>query len=587
MNKLYKILAVVLVAAFILAACAPAAAPTAAPQQPAAAKPTKAAEQPAAAPAETTKAPEQPAAPAEPTKAAEQPAAPAASTGPAGVVRLPLRPGVTVGSLWTAAGRHLDEAFLSELARVKWTADGVQPMLAESWDMEEGGKAFVFHLRQGVKWSDGEPFTAEDVLYTFNVYANPKVGAIHAGKLADVAGYAEVKDGKSETLSGVTKVDDHTVRVELANASPLFVELKVPFISILPAHILASVPVDQLKGNDYWKKVVGTGPFVMTNLVEDQLVEGVANPDYFEGRPKLEKIVFQVYADTNTMLAALEAGEIDGMLYQGGGIPVDMVSRYEALPNLKVLGNMDAGLPTFLLINLKKDYFQDVRVRQAMMYAIDRKTIIETVKLGTGTVSNTMFPGEWARATALLDSQYDPEKARQLLSEAGWDASRQVDLQRYYTDQVNKDTVDAIAAMLQEVGINAVVREVKSAEFQASVDDGSLELAYAANGQGLDPSLGYLVTGCEQRLSVGYCNKKIDELYQQGQSSADRSVRAPAYQEISKILNEELPKVWLWWEVRPVAFDTRVAGLAEHFEQQPLLMFDIPVYNEMHLWYTK
>ncbi len=569
MIKLYKVVTLVLVAVFMLSACAPAATTTPAPEQPTAAveQSTNAPAEPTAAPAEATTAP--------------------ASTGPAGVLRLPLRPGVTVGSLWTAAGRHLDEAFLSELAQVKWTADGVQPMLAESWDMEGDGTAFVFHLRKGVTWSDGEPFTADDVLYTFNIYANPKVGAIQAGKLADVVGYADVVAGTTETLAGVTKVDDYTVRVELSSPSPLFVELKVPFISILPAHILASVPADQLKGNDYWKHIVGTGPFIMTNLIEDQLVEGVANPNYFEGKPKLEKIVFQVYADSNTMLAALEAGEIDGMLYQGGGIPVDQVSRFEALPNLKVFGNMDAGLPTFLLINLNKEYFKDVRVRQAIMYAIDRQTIIDTVKLGTGTVSNTMFPAAWARPDTLIDYQYDPEKAKALLAEAGWDSSRQIDMQRYYTDQVNKDTVDAIASMLQEVGINVVVREVKSAEFQASVDDGSLELAYAANGQGLDPSLGFLVTGCGQRLSVGYCNERVDELYKLGQSSADRAVRAPYYQEISTILNEELPKIWLWYEVRPVAFDTRVVGLAEHYAEQPLLMFDVPVYNEIHTWYTK
>lgn len=575
MNKHYKLIVFVALLALVLSvACAPSAA------QPTSAPPTQA---PSTAP--TAAAPTQAANTAPTQAAATAPAA--ASKGPAGVLRLPLRPGVTVGSLWTAAGRHLDEAFLSGLAEVKWTADGVQPMLAKSWDMEDGGKAFVFHLRDDVKWSDGKPFTADDVLYTFNTYANPKVGAIHAGKLSDIVGYADVKDGKTETLSGVTKVDDHTVRVELSTPSPLFVELKIPFVSILPAHILSSVPADKLKGNDYWNNVVGTGPFVMTKMIQDQLVEGVANPDYFEGKPKLDKVVYQVYADSNTMLAALEAGEIDGMLYQGGGIPVDQVARFKALPNLTVLGDMDAGLPTFMLINLNKDYFKDVRVRQAIMHAIDRQTIIDTVKLGTGTLSNTMFPMEWARAKDLTDYPYDPEKAKALLKEAGWDSSRQIDLQRYYTDQVNKDTVDAIAAQLQAVGINAVVREVKSAEFQASIDDNSLELAYAANGQGLDPSLGFLVTGCKQRLSVGYCNEEVDKLYTEGQSSADRAVRAPSYQKISKILNEELPKGWLWWEVRPVAFDNRIVGLAEHFSEQPLLLFDIPVYNQMHTWYTK
>lgn len=574
MNKLYKVFALLILVALALSACAPA---TKAPEQPAAAPTTAPVEKPTAAPAEKpTEAP-----------AAAQPTSAPASTGPAGVLRLPLRPGVTVGSLWTAAGRHLDEAFLSELAQMKWTADGVQPMLAESWDMEAEGKAFVFHLRKDVKWQDGTPFTADDVVFTFNIYANPKVNAIHKGKLSDVAGYQDVQDGKTDQLSGVTKVDDYTVRVEMSKASPLFVELKQPFISILPVHLLGKIPPDQLKGNDYWKQVIGTGPFKMTKLVEDQYVEGVANPDYFMGKPKLDKIVFQVYADTNTMLNALEAGEIDGMLFQGGGIPVDQLARFEKLSNLKVLGNMDAGLPTFILINLNKDYFKDVRIRQAILYAIDRKTIFETVKLGKGELANTMFPAAWARPTGLNEYAYDPEKAKQLLKDAGWDSSRKVDFQYYYNDQVNKDTVLAIQAYLQAAGINAEARFVDSATFQNSIDDGSLELAYAANGQGLDPSLGYLVTGCKQRLAVGYCNEKVDELYTKGQSSADRAVRAPSYQEISKILNEDLPKGWLWYEVRPVAFDTRVVGLAEHFEQQPLLMFDIPIYMEIQNWYTR
>lgn len=561
--KHFKFLVVIVLLSMILASCAPAATPTA----------TSAVE------AEVAEATE--AIPSTEAPAAEE------STGPAGVLRLPLRPGVTVGSLWAASGRHLDEAFLSELARMKWTADGVEPMLAESWDIEEDGKAFVFHLRKDVTWTDGEPFTADDVVFTFNITANPKVNAIHKGKLADVVGYQDLQDGKTETLAGVIKVDDYTVRVEMSTPSPLFAEINQAYISILPEHILGSVAPDKLKGDPYWKNMVGIGPFKMTKLVEDQYVEGVANENYFLGKPKLDKIVFQVYADTNTMLNALAAGEIDAMLYAGGGIPVDQVASFEEIEGLKVYGNMNAGLPTWIMINLNKEYFQDIRVRQAMMYAIDRKTILETVKLGKGAISNTMFPAEWAQGTDLIDYQYDPTKAQQLLQEAGWDTSRKVDFQYYYSDQVNKDTVLAITGMLQAVGINAEARFVDSASFQASVDDNSLELAYAANGQGLDPSLGLLVGGCNQRLAVGYCNERVDELYQLGRSSADRAVRAPYYQEISKIYNEELPKIWLWYEVRPIAANTRIVGMAEHFDEMPLLMFDIPIYYEIEDWYTK
>ena len=98
--------------------------------------------------------------------------------------------------------------------------------------------------------------------------------------------------------------------------------------------------------------MVGTGPFVMTKFVDDQYIEGTANPDYFLGKPKLDKIVFQIYADTTAILNALEAGELDATPYEGGGIPLDQVKRFEAMDHLTVLGNMDGGLPTFLLLNL-------------------------------------------------------------------------------------------------------------------------------------------------------------------------------------------------------------------------------------------
>ena len=149
-----------------------------------------------------------------------------------------MRTGCAVGTLWTTCGRRLDEAFLQGLAEVKWTADGVQPLLAESWDVEEDGKGFVFHLREGVKWHDGAPFTADDVVFSFNIFANPAVSSTYAAKLADVLGYDEFKAGTATELAGVTKVDDKTVRVELKSAAPLWVELQQISISILPNHIL-------------------------------------------------------------------------------------------------------------------------------------------------------------------------------------------------------------------------------------------------------------------------------------------------------------------------------------------------------------
>lgn len=573
--KIYKLFALVALVAMVLAGCGtPAAVP--APQ----ATTAPAAAQPAA--------PEATAAPAavEPTQA---PAveAPAPSAGPAGVFRSPMRTGCAVGTLWTTCGRRLDEAFLQGLAEVKWTADGVQPLLAESWDVEEDGKAFVFHLREGVKWHDGEPFTADDVVFSFNIFANPAVGSTYASKLSDVVGYDEFQAGTATSLAGVTKVDDMTVRVELKSPAPLWVELQQISISILPEHILGSVAPDQLRTHPYWKNMVGTGPFIMTKFVDDQYIEGVANPDYFLGKPKLDKIVFQIYADTTAILNALEAGELDATPYEGGGIPLDQVQRFEAMDHLAVLGDMDAGLPTFIMLNLEDPDFAKPEVRQAMMHAIDRETIMETIRMNYGTISNTMFPAEWARPANLEEYPYDPEKAAELLKAAGWDPNRKIDFLYYYNDQVNKDIVVAIQSYLAAVGINVEPRLVDGAGFNQALVDKTFQAGYAANGQGLDPSIGALITKCGTQRAMGYCNERVDELFDLGLSEAERDLRAPYYQEISTILNEELPKLWLWYEVRPMGFNKRIVGLAQHFQEQPLLMFDTPIYNEIHTWYTE
>lgn len=575
--KIYKLFALVVVVAMVLVGCGT---PAATPEPAAATAP--AAAQPAASDATAAPADVQP-------TAAPAAAVPDASAGTAGVFRSPMRTGCAIGTLWTTCGRRLDEAFLQGLAQVKWTADGVEPLLAESWDVEDGGKAFVFHLREGVTWHDGEPFTADDVVYSFNIFANPAVGSTYAAKLSDVVGYDEFQAGTATELAGVTKVDDMTVRVELTKPTPLWVDLQQISISILPEHILGSVPPDQLRTNAYWKNMVGTGPFVMTKFVDDQFIEGVANENYFLGKPKLDKIVFQIYADTTAILNALQSGELDATPYEGGGIPLDQVQRFEAMDHLTVLGNMDAGLPTFIMLNLEDPDFAKPEVREAMMYAIDRETIMETVRMNYGKISNTMFPAEWARpADSDMEAYaYNPEKAAELLAAAGWDSSRKIDFLYYYNDQVNKDIVVALQAYLGAVGINIEPRLVDGAGFNQAIVDKTYEAGYAANGQGLDPSIGANITRCGTQRAMGYCDPRVDELFDLGLSEGERAARAPYYQEISSILNKDLPKLWLWYEVRPMGFNKRIVGLGQHFAEQPLLMFDLPIYNEIHTWYTE
>ncbi|MBK8050944.1 MAG: hypothetical protein IPK16_29920 [Anaerolineales bacterium] len=191
------------------------------------------------------------------------------------------------GPLWTTCGRRLDETVLQGLAHVNWTGEGVQPLLAESWETPDGGKTWIFKLRQDVKWHDGEPFTADDVVFTYNLYADPAVASIYAPKLVDVLGYQDFRDGKATSLAGVTKVDDYTVQVELEGPRPLWVDLLNISISILPKHILGDVPAAELQQHPYWtENRVGTGPFKWVKYEPDQSVELARNEEYFLGAPR-------------------------------------------------------------------------------------------------------------------------------------------------------------------------------------------------------------------------------------------------------------------------------------------------------------
>jgi peptide/nickel transport system substrate-binding protein len=192
-----------------------------------------------------------------------------------GTFRSAMRTGcIEMGTLHTTCGHRLDETVLQGLVHIKWTGDDVQPMLAESWKTPDGGKTYVFSLRHGVKWHDGTPFTAKDVVFSLNLYANPKVNSPWSQKLSAVAGYKAFQDGSAASLAGVKALDDMTVQVELDSAKPLWVQLQLIAISIFPEHILGKVAPGDIKGNAFWVNRVGTGPFIWKKYESDQVCRG-------------------------------------------------------------------------------------------------------------------------------------------------------------------------------------------------------------------------------------------------------------------------------------------------------------------------
>ncbi len=486
-------------------------------------------------------------------------------------------------SLNTTCTHRLDITVNQPLAAITWQG-GLQPLLAESWDMEEDGKVWIFHLREGVKWHDGEPVIADDVVFSYNAYANPMVGSRWASKASSIMGYDEFQAGEADSLAGVTAVDDSTVRVELKEPIPLWVQLEQIFLVVFPKHILGDVPPEELMGHEYWRNRIGTGPFKWSKYEPDQYIELVRNEDYFLGAPKLERLIYHMYADASTHVAALENGEIDTTAYETTLISVHDVERLDTVEGIDVV-IMEKGSPTFIRFNHEKEWAEK-RIRQAIRYAIDVDSLLQTVYPGA-RAAYTMFPHDWAVPDDLNMYEYNPDKAKELLAEAGWDPDREVDFVYHYADQLNQDLIVAIQQYLADVDMKVVPRLVDPPTIYELYETGDFDSGYFALGQGLDPATGQPAVECGNVIAQHYCSEELEALFAEGLTKTSREERQPIYQEISRILNEEQPSVWLWYDIRPLGFNRRVWGPYEHYKEQGTIYFNLPVYNEIEKWYIK
>ena len=329
--------------------------------------------------------------------------------------------------------------------------------LAESWEISSDGLVITFKLRKGVRWHDGKPFTAADVLYTYRVTIDPKTPTAYGGDFLKVR--------KAEIL------DDHTFRVTYDK--PFAPALISWGASILPRHLLEGKDITK---SPLARHPVGTGPYRFSEWVAGQKIVLVANDDYFEGRPYIDGRITRIIPDTATMFLELRARNIDMM----GLTPLQYTRQTD---NNLFRRNFDkysylAFAYTYLGYNLKNPLFADKRVRQAISYAINKEEIVSGVLLGLGKPATGPFkPGTWPHNDRVKIYNYDPAKARNLLAEAGWvDSDQDGILDRegklfafeILTNQGNETRqkcAEIIQRQLAEVGIRVKIRIVEWSAF--------------------------------------------------------------------------------------------------------------------------
>jgi peptide/nickel transport system substrate-binding protein len=282
------------------------------------------------------------------------------------------------------------------------------PNLAVKWDVSADNKTYTFTLKEGVKWHDGQPFTADDAKFSYDLYMNSETGTPRAGTLKDRIASVEAKDPTTLVI---------TLKAVVA-----------PFLvsdcsyGLLPKHLLKDVKPAEIPTSEFTTaKPVGTGPFKFKEFKTGDHVTLVANPDYHRGAPALDTYIRKFVKDDTTLYQQLKTGEVDA-----APVPVTFYDDAKGQTNFKLFP-YDTFSFQFFGYNLDtktgSPIFQDQKVRQALFYAVDRPGIVEKIREGLSTVaSGTMPVLSWAYQPDKITSkyEYDPAKAEQLLDEAGW-----------------------------------------------------------------------------------------------------------------------------------------------------------------------
>ncbi len=416
--------------------------------------------------------------------------------------------------------------------------------LAESWDISNDGLVITFHLRKGVKWTDGVEFTADDVMFGYQTIISDKTPTAYSED------FKQVKKAEAP--------DRYTFRVTYAKPyAPALTSWGS--LVILPKHLLDGKDITK---SPLARDPVGMGPYKMTKWVSGQEVDLDSNHDYFEGRPYIDRYVYKVIPDSATMFLELQTGGVDMMALT----PM----QYTKQKNGKFFRDnfqkfrYPSFAYTYLGFNLKHPFFRDRRVRQAIAYAIDKQEILDVVLFGLGSVATGPYvPNTWPYNPNVKRYGYNPEKANELLMEAGWKMGSDGILRNKegrpfeFTiltnigNSLRMNTATIIQWRLAKIGIKVHIRVLEFSTFiNEFIDKRRFEAVILGWQIGLDPDqydIWYSGKTKEKELNfVSYNNPEVDALLEKGRRTFDINERKKAYYRIQEILAEDLPYVFLY-----------------------------------------
>jgi peptide/nickel transport system substrate-binding protein len=443
----------------------------------------------------------------------------------------------------------------------------VIPDLAESWDISDDNLTYTFHLRDGLTFSDGSPLTADDVKFTLTLFNDPAFSGNIDFSNIGIVGADAYKNGDAGDISGINVKDPRTIEISTQNVNPLA-------LTRLGGQVLSK----QYYGNGYQKgkldylrdlygKPVGAGPYKLDKFIPGQEIRYVANDRYYDGKPDVGHVIFK-FVSSDTRLASFQNGDID---HSGFGTDPETLQALKDLKFADVSSRTISDLGQIWLNN-RNTKLSDTRVRQALTYGLDREQIIQAKYKGQGQVADIYAaPTQWSfDDDGVTRYGFDPDKAKQLLDDAGWapgsDGIRQKDGQRFTLSYLTTDDKDPIIPLAKQnyrdIGIDFVPEVLDSNTAFARFNDLDYEAASFRTDSLLDPDDAVREFGTDDpKINVtGYNNSKATDLIKKGQSTLDEKERQGIYSELYKELSLDPPTILIDYRRSISAWNEHIEG---------------------------
>lgn len=424
---------------------------------------------------------------------------------------------------------------------VRFTPDAqVVPGLARAWDVSPNGLTYTFHLRNGVKFHDGRPFTARNVVSSFQRVLDPATKGGRGWPLYPVAGAKDYADGKAKTISGLSTPDDSTVVITLSEPFAIFPKLlAMPVAAIVP----------DSPGAGFGEKPIGTGPWKFVEWKHDDYLKFAKNESYYGGAPKADSLMARIIAEPSTAVAEFETGNVD-VLY----VPEGETRNWEQTDEKKaMLLSAPALRMVYIAINTTRGPLADVRVRQALNYATDSKGILEGIVSGRGNLSAGVVPPALPGGDSTRRGYTrDVARAKQLLAAAGHPNGIDIELWSSQTPPFPR-IAQAVQANLLEAGVRVKLIQRDASSMREAARAGQTDMAlkdwfadYPDAENFLYPLLHSANKGVGGNVSF-YTNARYDSIVTSSRRELDETKRVAMYVEADKLAYNDAPMIYLFF----------------------------------------